>query len=168
MKSWINPDFNPKKPLSSSSILHSCNTDRLGKRLEKHSTTMSRLSITGLDARVHLLHPPVIAEDGLASHIPCVGAPDNLYGLPYRFYLLVLSDPSPLWTRESHRLTLKMGLQKIQFKLYTLCWTGSVSTIPSYKWIREAGGPFSIQNLLNSRLSIRPSGWTPSNQSWSF
>ena len=59
-------------------------------------------------------------------------------------------------------------LKNKQFKLYTLCWTGSASTFPSYKWIREAGGPFSIQNLLNSRLSIRPSGWTPSNQSWSF
>ena len=57
---------------------------------------MSRLSITGPDACVHLLRPPGTAEDGLASHIPCVGALDNLYGLLYRFYSLVLSDPSPL------------------------------------------------------------------------
>ena len=96
VKSWINPDFNPKKPFSLSSILHCCNTDRLRKRLEEHSKTMSRLSITGPDARVHFLGPPGTAKDGLASHILCVGAPDNLFRLPYRFYLLVLSDPSPL------------------------------------------------------------------------
>ena len=99
VKSWINQDFNPKKPFSLSSISHCCNTDRLGKRLEEHSTTICRLSITGPDARVHLLRPPPppgTVEDGLASHIPCVSALDNLYGLPYRFYSLVLSDLSPL------------------------------------------------------------------------
>ena len=96
VKSWINPDFNPKKPFSSSSILHCCYTGRLGKRPEEHSTTMSRLRITGPDAHVHLLCLLGTAEDGPAFHIPCMVAPDNLYRLPYQSYWLVLSDPSPL------------------------------------------------------------------------
>ena len=65
LKSCINLDFNIKKPFSLSLILG--NTDRLEKRLEDHSTTMSCLSITGPDAHIHLLRLPGTAEDGLAE-----------------------------------------------------------------------------------------------------
>ena len=67
LKSCINLDFNIKKPFSLSSILHWGNTDRLEKRLEDHSTTMSCLSITGPDAHIHLLRLPGTAEDGLSE-----------------------------------------------------------------------------------------------------
>ena len=67
LKSCINLDFNIKKPFSLSSILHWGNTDRLKKRLEDHSTTISCFSITGPDAHIHLLRLPGTAEYGLAE-----------------------------------------------------------------------------------------------------
>ena len=134
---------------------------------------MSRLRITGPDAHVHLLRLPGTAEDmGLhfTSHLCVLQTICTGYRIDFtgwccltRFHL----EPGRVIVSPQRWASRKYSTNK-RFRLYTLCWTGSASASPSYKWRREAGGPFSIQNIFNSQSSIRPSGWTPSNQSWSF